>query len=41
MFENFFDLSQPVGFDEVLVSAVVIIFAMGIGFVLLKHKARD
>ncbi|WP_268902944.1 hypothetical protein [Helicobacter sp. MIT 11-5569] len=36
MFEGFFDFTQPVGLDETLVSIFVVVFAMWLGFAILK-----
>ena len=40
MFENFFDLSKPVGADETWVSIFVVVFLMWMGYKFLKKQAK-
>lgn len=37
MWEDFFDLTQPVGLAETWISIVAVVFAMWLGFVFLKR----
>lgn len=42
MFEGFFDLTQPVGLDEIWVSIFVVCFLMWLGYAVLKSlKNRE
>ena len=40
VFENFFDLSKPVGADETWVSIFVVVFLMWMGYKFLKKQAK-